>query len=231
MATKKKTTKKAADKPQKPLDERAVERLEVVIRGTAERTRAAVTERAQTMVASGMNDEAIRKTLGDELKSGTGQLFAELRQFATAKVPGWTHELTTRFANDTLVDYRKRQAEQERRAEAKLTDAGRESRERASAAQAEILRQAGIDQIQGDFFEPPGDAPLDSMWRWVSVLDTNTCSVCEGNHGHVETLLRWSEIGEPRAGTCAGVERCRCVLVPEDAIKEEKIPPLLRPRK
>lgn len=231
MATKKKTTKKAAVKPQKPLDERAVERLEVVIRGTAERTRAAVTERAQTMVASGMNDEAIRKTLGDELKSGTGQLFAELRQFATAKVPGWTHELTTRFANDTLVDYRKRQAEQERRAEAKLTDAGRESRERASAAQAEILRQAGIDQIQGDFFEPPGDAPLDSMWRWVSVLDTNTCSVCEGNHGHVETLLRWSEIGEPRAGTCAGVERCRCVLVPEDAIKEEKIPPLLRPRK
>jgi len=231
MATKKKTTKKAAVKPQKPLDERAVERLEIMIRGTAERTRAAVAERVQAMVSSGMDEEVIRERLNTELVSGTGHLFAELRQFATAKVPGWTHELTTRFANDTLVDYRKRQAEQERRAEAKLTDAGRESRERASAAQAEILRQAGIDQIQGDFFEPPGDAPLDSMWRWVSVLDTNTCSVCEGNHGHVETLLRWSEIGEPRAGTCAGVERCRCVLVPEDAIKEEKIPPLLRPRK
>lgn len=231
MATKKKTTKKAASKPQKPLDERAVERLEITIRGTAERTRAAVTERVQAMVASGMDEEVIRETLNTELSSGTGQLFAELRQFATAKVPGWTHELTTRFANDTLVDYRKRQDEQERRAEAKLTDAGRESRAKASAAQAEILRQAGVDQIQGDFFEPPGDAPLNSMWRWVSVLDTNTCSVCEGNHDHVETLLRWSEIGEPRAGTCAGVERCRCVLVPEDAIKEEKIPPLLRPRK
>lgn len=231
MATKKKTTKKAAAKPQKPLDERAVERLEITIRGTAERTRAAVVERVQAMVSSGMDEEVIRERLNTELASGTGQLFAELRQFATAKVPGWTHELTTRFANDTLVDFRKRQAERERIAEAKLTDAGRESRAKASAAQAEILRAAGIDQIEGDFFEPPGDAPLDSTWRWVAVLDTNTCSVCEGNHGHVETLLRWSEIGEPRAGTCAGVERCRCVLVPEEALREEKIPPLLRPRK
>ena len=231
MATKKKTTKKAADKPQKPLDERAVERLEVVIRGTAERTRAAVTERAQTMVASGMKDEAIRKTLGDELKSGTGQLFAELRQFATAKVPGWTHELTTRFANDTLVQFRKREEFKAKMVEDSATEKGKLKTEAALLQQAEMLEKAGIEQLESQFFEPPGDAPLDSKWRWVSVLDTNTCSVCEGNHGHVETLLRWSEIGEPRAGTCAGVERCRCVLVPEDAIKEEKIPPLLRPRK
>lgn len=223
--------KKPSAKPKKPLDERAAQRLEVVIRGTAERTRAAVVERVQTMVASGMDEDIIRETLEAELEGGSGQIFAELRQFATAKVPGWTHELTTRFANDTLVDYRARQEERERAAEESLTDEGRESRERASKAQAEVLRAAGIDQIEGDFFEPPGDAPLNSRWRWVAVIDKNTCSVCEGNNGHVETLLRWSEVGEPRAGTCAGVERCRCVLVPDEALKEEKIPPLLRPRK
>jgi len=239
MATKKTSTAKkiATKKPAKktsakPLDERAVERLEIVIQAAAAKARATVGEAVQQMRGTGMKESAIRDRLQADLDEG-GQLMADLRNFAAAKVPGWTGDIVSRFANDTLSDFERRQAYRKRTEEEKAEKSAPE-RQAALDQQKELIEKAGVDVgnlTLDDKPEPPPDAPLTSEWRWVAVLDANVCGVCEGNHGRVKTLREWAEIGEPRSGTCAGAERCRCILIPEDSLKGAPIPPLLRPRK
>lgn len=214
-----------------PLDRLAVDRLEAAIRGAADNTRARINEAVEQMQLSGMATDAIRERLQDDLDNG-GKITSDLRNFATARVPGWTYDLLTRFGNDTLADFRKRE-EQRMVDEAKFTEKAYESRKNALTETNIILEESGVDVTQlkdNEFFRPPEDTPLNSKWLWVAVVDNNTCDICEANNGEVKTLQEWIEIGQPRSGVCAGAERCRCVLVPADAAKDEDIPPLSRPR-
>lgn len=69
-----------------------------------------------------------------------------------------------------------------------------------------------------------------STYRWVAVL-INTCPDCIERHNmEARTWEKWEEIGLPRTGNTVCRQRCRCMLVPADVVKEGAAP-IKRPKK
>lgn len=53
-------------------------------------------------------------------------------------------------------------------------------------------------------------------YRWVSVLDNDTCSDCLERHAQDKSMEEWEKEGLPRAGFTACKQNCRCILVDAD---------------
>lgn len=200
--------------------------LKVIIQGIAQRTASAVNDWIFGMKNTGMSDAKIKARLGEELE--VGRIISEMRRFATANVPGYTGELLHRFGRDTLMDDLKI-----READAILASQGKRTRvetDNAAAAKTAWEKQ-GIDTTswtEGKLPDPPPDADLNEVFKWIAVMDSNTCGICGGNHGREKTLREWSEIGEPRSGACRGERNCRCMLIPTGVVKSGDIPESIR---
>lgn len=206
-----------------------LERMTITIQGIASRVVSRVSDLITRMKAAGVSDDVIRTRITSEAVNGS--TLSEMRNFATAQVPGFVGDMAFRFARDTLSDKQRKvddalKAVRDRRKDAMEKDA--ESATGATKTRIEEILNAykkqGIDITahKEALPEPPPSAKLSDVYLWVAVIDTNTCSVCAGNHGKVKTLQEWSSIGEPRSGACVGESNCRCVLVPEISLTKSE---------
>ena len=205
----------------------AIDRLEITIDGVASRTVSAVDDLVHELKTSGMNDAAIRARVMQEVEGG--KVLSELRNFATARCPGFFGDMTFRFARDTLAAEQAAadaltSVRQERIDAMEKMVIGLDGEEKTrQEAILETYKAQGIDTtaFEGEELpEPPPDANLEDEYMWVAVEDNRTCDVCSGNHGEINTLGDWSAIGEPRSGACMGDQNCRCILVPTSAMSE-----------
>ncbi len=200
-----------------------VERLRIIIRGVSQRTASAVDSLVEELKTSGMSDAGIIARVNAEIE--TGKILSEMRNFATVRVPGVLADSVFRFARDTLSDKQKL-LDRFKKIEATIaTQNGEKPTPEQTAAAREIFDAENIDTtswFEQPEMQPPPDADMEELYMWVAVEDKNTCSVCAGNHGAVDTLKRWAEIGEPRSGACLGDENCRCILVPVDSVTPEQ---------
>jgi len=72
-------------------------------------------------------------------------------------------------------------------------------------------------------------AEADRHYRWIAVIDKNTCPDCAPRHNQVLTLGEWEEAGLPGTGWSFCREYCRCSLVPEDNLTETDMEQLAQP--
>lgn len=203
----------------------ALDRLNITIEGVTERTISRLNDLIRDLQASGASEEAIRQRIKLELVGGP--VLAEMRSFATARVPGFIGDMAFRFARDTLATQQHRIDEalaevKKERLEAMTKEvkaADGTEKTRLQDIQDAYKRQ-GIDitAYQNELPEPPPDADLQDDYMWVAIVDSNTCSVCAGNHGAIKSLREWALIGEPRSGACVGEQNCRCILVPDNSL-------------
>jgi len=204
----------------------AIKRLEVIISGVAHRTVSAVDSLVEELRATGMGDKAINQRVQQELESGP--VLAEMRRFATARAPGVMGDMVFRFARDTTALEARRAKDiamfKQIAADQKAADATPMTDEQLAAVE-KTAREQNIDAsafLADEMPVPPADDDPEALYLWVAVEDRNTCETCAGNHGEVKTMSEWTDIGEPRAGACAGGENCRCVLVPTEAMTAEQ---------
>ncbi len=57
----------------------------------------------------------------------------------------------------------------------------------------------------------------DVKYKWIAILDDNTCPDCEPRHYEIaQTWQEWEIRGLPRSSNLRCRQRCRCVLVDEN---------------
>lgn len=192
--------------------------LLVVIQGIAKRVSSAINDWVFGMKETGMNEDAIRKRLVQEI--ARGKLIGELKNFATGYVPGFTGELLERFGRDTVSERIKAMREFKFTGDVKGLDTPESDATKRKWEQY-VNTQA---YNEGDFLTPPEPLELDTVYAWISVRGKNTCLECWNRHGQEKTMEEWIKDGLPRSNVCEGGFRCRCKLVEIEALQPADIP-------
>lgn len=191
--------------------------LLILIQGIASRVASAVNDWVFGMKQTGMNDAAIKTRLAQEIEAG--RIITEMKNFAQAFVPGYAGDLVRRFGRDTVAqrikDMRTRDFERIR-----LEDTP-ESRRRIEELEKKILIDA---YNEGELLPVPPESDMGQKYIWISVRGKNTCWPCWNRHGEEKTMEGWINAGVPRSNFCLGGWRCRCELVPMEALDPDDIP-------